>query len=110
LAEWKTSLTESRTARSARCETSAIARAYLTFGTLSESTLMRGCRLGARSRDEGKNMRLTPDQIIYLMEIAAKNADAYSMTPLQLFSAMHNRIEEIVSDGEANDKGTEGNP
>jgi hypothetical protein len=55
-------------------------------------------------------MRLTPDQIIYLMEIAAKNADAYSMTPLQLFSAMHNRIEEIVSDGEANDKGTEGNP
>ncbi|MGC9196330.1 MAG: hypothetical protein ACP5IL_12885 [Syntrophobacteraceae bacterium] len=53
-------------------------------------------------------MKLSTDQIIYIMEIAAKNADAYSMRPLELFSAMYNRIEEIISDGQINDEGQEG--
>ncbi len=52
-------------------------------------------------------MKLTPDQLIYILEIAAKNADAYSMKPIELFSAMKNRIEEEIADGEAHDEGTE---
>ena len=41
-------------------------------------------------------MKLSPDQLIYIMEIAAKNADAYGMKPIELFSAMKNRIEEEI--------------
>lgn len=52
-------------------------------------------------------MKLTPDQLIYILEIATKNADAYSMRPIELFSAMKNRIEEEIADGEAHDEGTE---
>jgi hypothetical protein len=51
-------------------------------------------------------MKLTPDQLIYVMEIAAKSADAYSMKPIELFSAMKNRIEEELTDGEVVDEGT----
>lgn len=46
-------------------------------------------------------MRLTSDQLIYIMELAAKNADAYGMKPIELFSAMKNRIEEELADDEA---------
>ncbi len=55
-------------------------------------------------------MKLSSDQLIYIIEIAAKNADAYGMKPIELFSAMKNRIEEEISDGEADDKGTKKNP
>lgn len=55
-------------------------------------------------------MKLTPDQLIYIMEIAAKNADAYSMKPIELFSAMKNRIEEEIADDEAHDEGTKKDP
>ena len=51
-------------------------------------------------------MTWTPDQLIYIMEIAVKNADAYSMKPIELFSAMKNRIQEEIDDGEADKQGT----
>ena len=52
-------------------------------------------------------MKLSSDQLIYIMEIAAKNGDAYGMKPIELFSAMKNRIEEEISNGETDDQGTE---
>ena len=54
-------------------------------------------------------MKLTADQLIYVMEIAAKNADSYGMRPIELFSAMKNRIEEELTDGEVDDEGKEAN-
>ncbi|MDR3569458.1 MAG: hypothetical protein P4L43_15655 [Syntrophobacteraceae bacterium] len=52
-------------------------------------------------------MKLTPDQLIYIMEIAVKNADAYSMRPIELFSSMKNRIEEEISDVQTARQGTQ---
>ncbi len=60
-------------------------------------------------RIKGGYVKLTSDQLIYIMEIAAKNGDAYSMKPLELFSAMCARIREEIADGEADDEGTEKN-
>lgn len=55
-------------------------------------------------------MKLTADQLIYVMEIAAKNADAYSMKPIELFSAMKDRIQEEINDGEADNEAAETDP
>jgi hypothetical protein len=52
-------------------------------------------------------MKPTADQLIYVMEIAAKNADAHGLKPLEFFTLMYNRIEGILEDGETDDEGEE---
>ena len=55
-------------------------------------------------------MKLTADQLIYIMEIAAKNADGYQMKPLQLYNAMKETIQGDIDDGQVDDEGKKETP